>query len=74
MTPRQALPNFPHRHNADGSHDSICTKCFQTVASVRDEATLAEREKKHQCDPYILYRFSQTFGKLDYFEKRTEIN
>ncbi|MCU1304334.1 MAG: hypothetical protein JWQ87_4618 [Candidatus Sulfotelmatobacter sp.] len=28
---------FPHRHNKNGSHDLICTKCLMTVASVQNE-------------------------------------
>jgi hypothetical protein len=34
---------FPHRHNRDGTYDSICTACFATIASVRDEELLPRR-------------------------------
>jgi hypothetical protein len=47
---------FPHRHNSDGSYDSICTACFVTVASVRDEELLRGHELAHVCDPVNLYR------------------
>jgi len=50
---------FPHRHNSDGSHDSICTTCFATVASVQDEKLLSAHEAAHVCDPVNLYRISQ---------------
>jgi hypothetical protein len=50
---------FPHRHNADGSHDSICTACFATVAKVRNEDDLAGPESAHVCEPISLYRVSQ---------------
>jgi|HubBroStandDraft_6_1064221.scaffolds.fasta_scaffold208022_2 hypothetical protein len=47
---------FPHRHNSDGSYDSICTACFVTIASVRDEELLCAHEAAHICDPVNLYR------------------
>jgi hypothetical protein len=50
---------FPHRHNANGSYDSICTVCYTTVASVRQEYELAAAESMHKCDPAILYQLSQ---------------
>jgi hypothetical protein len=51
--------NFPHRKNLDGSYDAICTKCFQTIASVREESHLAAFEKAHVCDPEALFQVSQ---------------
>jgi hypothetical protein len=42
-------PAFSHRHNRDGSHDSICVKCFATIATERIEEMLAESEQKHVC-------------------------
>ena len=50
---------FPHRHNKDGSYDSICTTCLATVASVEKESQLAPLEATHVCDPVNLYRTSQ---------------
>jgi hypothetical protein len=41
---------FPHRRNGDGSFDSICTRCFQTIASRFSEVALAEAERLHTCD------------------------
>jgi hypothetical protein len=46
---------FPHRHNRDGSFDSICTKCFVTIASAQTDAELAVYDKKHICDPGVLF-------------------
>jgi hypothetical protein len=40
---------FPHRHNLDGSHDSICVTCFRTVSSMQYEIELEAIEKKHVC-------------------------
>jgi hypothetical protein len=50
---------FPHRHNDDGSHDSICLGCFATVATVQDEAQLSIHEIAHVCDAGFHYGFSQ---------------
>ena len=44
------LPYFPHRHNADGSYDSICTTCFATVGSAQKEGELTFYELVHTCD------------------------
>jgi hypothetical protein len=52
-------PSFPHRHNADGTHDSICTACLATVATVQDERELDRLESAHVCEPVNLYRVSQ---------------
>jgi len=40
---------FPHRKNADGTWDSICTKCFRTVATAKRESSLADAEAEHVC-------------------------
>jgi hypothetical protein len=48
-------PIFPHRHNKDGSFDSICTTCFATVASAQLDAELAVYDRKHVCDPEVLW-------------------
>jgi hypothetical protein len=50
---------FPHRHNRDGSYDSICLKCYATVASFRDEAELAAPERDHSCEPVRLSHFTR---------------
>jgi hypothetical protein len=57
LTPLQR--SFPHRHNANGTHDSICTVCFATVATVRHEWELTYHEFAHACQPINLYRVSQ---------------
>jgi hypothetical protein len=38
---------FPHRQNADGSFDSICSECFRTVATASTEAGLEAEERAH---------------------------
>ena len=47
---------FPHRRNRDGSFDSICKRCFQTIASCMSETALAAAEKEHMCEgPPLLH-------------------
>jgi hypothetical protein len=46
---RSSLPPFPHRQNRDGSWDSICMKCYLTVANKPTEAELAVIESCHAC-------------------------
>jgi hypothetical protein len=43
-------PSFAHRHNPDGSLDSICTKCYQTVETAIEEEDLAGVERSHDCE------------------------
>jgi hypothetical protein len=47
---------FAHRHNLDGSWDSICTKCFLTIATERSEDRLLMHEHCHDCDSLIKAR------------------
>jgi hypothetical protein len=54
----QAQPTFPHRHNRDGVIDSICSRCFVTIASAEVESELAQYERSHVCDPIRLYQLS----------------
>jgi len=53
----QMKHKFAHRSNPDGTVDTICTCCFQTIATVSDEAKLPKIEQEHICDPVILARF-----------------
>ena len=43
--------SFARRQNHDSSIDSICTKCYQTIANSDNADELAAREENHQCDP-----------------------
>jgi hypothetical protein len=42
--------SFPHRQNKNGTFDSICPKCFLTVANAIQEVDLVRFEKCHVCD------------------------
>jgi hypothetical protein len=50
------LPPFPHRHKFDGSHTSICTKCFVAVVTSVEEADLLSAEPTHICQGLKLGR------------------
>jgi hypothetical protein len=51
-----AAAAFAHRNNLDGTWDSICTKCFLTVASERAEGGLLTHERRHNCDSLLRAR------------------
>lgn len=40
---------FAHRQNRDGTFDSICPRCFRTVATRSQESYLAKDEFRHIC-------------------------
>jgi len=42
-------PDFPHRRKPNGTFDSICTRCFLTVATADTEADLKAAERTHDC-------------------------
>jgi hypothetical protein len=52
--------NYAHRCNTDGSFDSICLHCFQTIASAPIDAALAEHEMQHRCIGLDLQVFETT--------------
>jgi hypothetical protein len=52
--------SYAHRHNRDGSHDSICVGCFATVATAQDEWELAAHESAHVCNAWDRERFSHS--------------
>jgi hypothetical protein len=47
------LVSFAKRYNhIDSSVDSICMKCYKTVASANSVSELANAEDTHVCDPH----------------------
>jgi hypothetical protein len=48
------LPSYLHRVNGDGTFDSICIRCFDTIASAKTEEDLATTELEHRCPPTAL--------------------
>jgi hypothetical protein len=53
-------PRFPHRHNPNGSYDSICRICFATVGTDMTEEELVEAEFRHTCDEETLFHFNSS--------------
>jgi hypothetical protein len=43
--------SFARRRRDDSSVESICTRCCETVATERNEASLQEAERIHYCEP-----------------------
>jgi hypothetical protein len=50
---------FVRRTNQNGTTDSICCKCFVTVATARRESELDRPERTHVCDPALLRYWKQ---------------
>ena len=42
-------PSFKHRPNRDGTFDTICLTCYQTVFRSHNEADLEGAEEFHTC-------------------------
>jgi len=55
--------SFARRHNRDSTVDSICTRCYQTIASEDSEANLETAEKGHTCDPNCEYNWVHPEGE-----------
>jgi hypothetical protein len=49
-----SLPPFPRRLNVDGTWNSICVRCFQTIAANKLEVEVEEIEKEHVCPSSLL--------------------
>ena len=55
---------FARRQNHDSSIDSICTRCYQTIATSRSVYILAIAEATHLCDPFGEYTFPFAVSQL----------
>lgn len=51
--------SFAHRLNDDGTFDSICPRCFATVAVKRNETELDSEERRHVCNPRVAERYRE---------------
>ena len=63
---------FAHRTNPDKSIDSICTTCFQTIASEGIASKLIAYEERHSCDPYWQYSGRSFDSRASTFALRSE--
>ena len=59
MSSPRAL-EFRHRMNGNGSMDSICSRCYDTVATSMWEAELESAEEAHKCRRTGLRMFEMT--------------
>jgi hypothetical protein len=57
-----AHKGFAHRHNPDGSFDSICTQCFHTIATAVAEAEFHVAETTHNCTGFHLIEIMHRTG------------
>lgn len=53
-----SLLSFSHRFRKDGV-ESICTRCFLSIARSRREADLERFEREHVCDPVMTEWFER---------------
>lgn len=69
--PFRELPPFTHRHNKNLSHDSICTRCFMTVATSVTEEDLTPHEEAHVCDRQRIKNIDHLRRTAASYAKRT---
>lgn len=56
--------SFARRQNHDHSVDSICARCYQTIASSDNPMDLNAFEETHQCDPNGEFNQSHIYTSL----------
>jgi hypothetical protein len=56
---------FAHRPNGNGTFDSICRVCFQTVVHSEKEESLASSEAVHECSTTALELKDRTLRLLE---------
>ncbi len=59
----EALNPFAYRTNPDGSIDSICLTCFQTIACEDSEGKLIAHEESHSCDPQWVFSRAPVYSR-----------
>ena len=64
-----SLPDFVRRSNLNGTVDSICTKCYVTVATATWEADLDLAEPRHKCDSWRLEYYKKPVERVDSIEQ-----
>jgi len=47
---------FHHRHHDNGTLDSICPRCFLTIALAIEKQHVSLVEHIHECDPFRLHQ------------------
>jgi hypothetical protein len=64
--PRTTRAVFAHRRNDDGTVDSICPTCFQTIAHTIREPDLQYVEDGRVCNPFLLEHYRQLSEEAKY--------
>ena len=54
---------YPLPPNHDGSLDSICMRCFSTIANSEDLAELQIKERAHMCSMTTVKRIASEGGE-----------
>jgi hypothetical protein len=49
---KKATPSYSYRINKEGSYDSVCLRCFATIATAKEVAELHTQGKEHICHPH----------------------
>jgi hypothetical protein len=49
--------SYKHRRNKDGTFDSICLRCYQTISTAQYESLLETAESEHRCEEADQGRF-----------------
>jgi hypothetical protein len=55
---------FPLKLNSDGTYDSICPRCFLTVARQMAQAEIVREERKHVCTKASLKAAKRAKGEV----------
>jgi hypothetical protein len=56
---------FSHRHNSDGTIDSICHQCFATIATQPRESDLYMKERMHTCERALVAWYQAPHRSID---------
>ena len=69
--PMEISNTFMHRHNRHGSWDSVCLRCFQTIARSAREPDLQQNgEDSHVCNPSIVEYYRDLSKSVLDFRKK----
>ena len=74
--PRRSRSYFHHKVNRNGTHASVCPRCYITVATTSSESELELHEETHICDSVTAYQVSeyahQVIAIMDSFAGRVD--
>jgi hypothetical protein len=53
---------YANRNNQEGLHESICSDCLATVASVSNARELTSKEAAHVCSPVRMSQLTERWN------------